>query len=361
MKTTILLIINLLIVANILATDGNNFDDTKVIKKIFKSTSDFELDVTNKHGKISINTWDKDSVSIEVKIKVEASKIERLESILSNINIDFNSHSDYLSVTTEWNDAGRGIRNDILKIFGEQSVSVDYDIKVPSDITIEINNKYGNISMGNFDGKLKLEVSHGDINVRNLTHLKYIKLKYGKLKAKKIDQGDIYSRFSKVRIDEVDKIDLDCASSKIEIEKANRVVMKSLSDEIEFEKINYLQITASFSDIEIEELKSTIKGSIKHGDLDIDLIYDDFSEISLNGQHTDIDFNFSPSISFDYFVQLEKGESFIIPSEGNNLKTDNLLDNIHQYEGNFAMDIYKEKSPKIKIFAKNSFVKFDVD
>lgn len=361
MKTIILLIINLLIITHLLAKDDSDFEDSKVFTKAFKSTSDFELEITNKHGNVSIETWDKDSVFIEATIKVETSNLDRLESMLDNINIDFSPHTDYLAVTTEWNDAGKGIKNDILKIFGEQSVNVNYKIKVPGNISVDINNKYGNVEMVNFDGKVKLDVSHGDINVRNLTKLKTIKLKYGKLKAKKISTGDIYARFSKIRIDEVDNIDLDCASSEIEIEQANRVVIKSLSDEIEIENVNTVQINATFSDIEIEKLETSVKGNIKHGNIDIDLVNDSFSEISLNGQNTDIELNFTVNSSFEYFVQLEKGESFIIPSSGNNLKADNSFDNIHQYEGTFAKETFKDNSPKIRIIAKHSFVQFDIN
>ena len=222
-------------------------------------------------------------------------------------------------------------------------------------------NKYGNIIMGSFEGKLKLNVSHGDINARNLAQLKSIKLKYGKLKAKSVKKGDIYARFAKIRIDEVENIDLDCASSEVEIEKANRIVIKSLSDEIEVEKANSIQINSSFSDIEIEELNTSIKGNVKHGSLDVDLVHHSFNEISLNGQNTDIELNFTPNSSFEYFVQLEKGESFIVPSNGNNLKADNSFDNIHQYEGTFSRETLSENLPKIRIIAKHSFVQFDIN
>ena len=361
MKTTILFIINLLVLSNILASEGGDFKDSKLFTKIVKSSSDFELEITTKHGNISIETWEKDSISIEAKVEVQTSNLDRLKSILDDININFSSHTDYLAVTTEWNDASKGIKNDILKIFGEQSVKVNYIIKVPSSISMDINNKYGNINMGNFNGELKLNVSHGNISVRNITKLKSIKLKYGKLRAKKISKGDIYVRFAKVKIDEVDNLDIDCASSEVEIKNANRLVIKSLSDEIEIENANYVQVNASFSDIEIEKLKNSIKGKIKHGNLGIDLVNDYFSEISLNGQNTDIELNFTPSSSFEYFVQLEKGESFIVPSNGNNLKTEDYFDNIHQYEGTFSKGTYKENSPKIRIIAKHSFVQFDIN
>lgn len=361
MKITILFIINVLVVINILAKDDNEFEDSKTYTKIVKSTSEFELEITNKHGNISIETWEKDSVYIEAKVDVESSNLDRLESMLDNIIIDFSTHTDYLAVSTEWNDAGKGIKNDILKIFGEQSIEVSYKVKVPSNISIDVNNKYGNIIMGSFEGKLKLNVSHGDINARNLAQLKSIKLKYGKLKAKSVKKGDIYARFAKIRIDEVENIDLDCASSEVEIEKADRIVIKSLSDEIEVEKANSIQINSSFSDIEIEELNTSIKGNIKHGSLDVDLVHHSFNEISLNGQNTDIELNFTPNSSFEYFVQLEKGESFIIPSNGNNLKADNSFDNIHQYEGTFSRETLSENLPKIRIIAKHSFVQFDIN
>lgn len=361
MTRAILFIINSLIMVNMLAMNKNNFEDSKTIKKVVKSSDDFELEVNNKHGKIKIDTWEKDSVSVEVKIEVETSNLDRLSTILDNIDIDFNSYSDFLSATTEWTDVGKGLKNDVLKLFGEQTVKVDYTIKAPTDIAIDINNKYGNVSFDNFDGKIKLNVAHGDINLRTVSNLKSVKLKYGKLKAKKIEKGDIYARFSKIRIDEIDKVDFDLASSELEIEKANRVIIKSISDEIEIEKANSVQINGSFSNIEVEELSSYLKGTIKHGSLDIDLLKNSFSEVNLNGQNTDIELNFNETVEFNYFVQLEKGEAFIIPSSGNKLKADNLFDNIHQYEGSFSKSEHNENAPKIRIIAKHSYVQFDIE
>ncbi len=361
MTRAILFIINFFVVANLLANTKEYFEDSKTIKKVVKSSKDFELEIENKHGNIKVENWEKDSVSVEVSIKVETSNLDRLSTILGNIDIDFNSFNDFLGVSTEWNDIGKGFKNDVLKLFGEQSVKVDYIIKTPDYISVDINNKYGNVSFGNFKGKMKLNVSHGDINLRTVSKLKSIKLKYGKLKAKKIEKGDIYARFSKVRIDEVDHVDFDCASTEIEIEKANRVLIKSVSDEVEIEKANSVQINASFSNIEIEELNTLVKGNIKHGSLDVDMLNSSFTEVTLNGQNTDIELNFSQDVSFDYFVQLEKGEAFIIPSSGNHLKADNLFDHIHQYEGTFSKNNTKETPPKIRVIAKNSYIQFDIE
>ncbi|MCT4580204.1 MAG: DUF4097 family beta strand repeat-containing protein [Flavobacteriales bacterium] len=361
MTRIILFIINCLLFANILANTKDDFEDSKTIKKVVKSSEDFELEIENKHGNIKIENWDKDSVSVEVYIKVESSNLDRLSTILDNIDIDFNAFNDYLGVSTEWNDIGKGFKNDVLKLFGEQSVKVAYTIKAPDYISVDITNKYGNVSFGNFNGKIKLNVSHGDINLRTVSKLKSIKLKYGKLKAKKIEKGDIYARFAKIRIDEVDHVDFDCASSELEIEKADRVLIKSVSDDIEIEKANSVQINASFTDIEIEELNTLLKGNIKHGNLDVDLLNSAFTEVTLNGQSTDIELNFNEDVSFDYFVQLEKGEAFIIPSAGNKLKADNLFDHIHQYEGSFAKTNYKDNAPKIRVIAKNSYIQFDIE
>jgi hypothetical protein len=51
------------------------FTETKQIQKQFKVAPETRIEISNKYGKVELNTWDKDSVVIEVKIRVEI-KIE---------------------------------------------------------------------------------------------------------------------------------------------------------------------------------------------------------------------------------------------------------------------------------------------
>ena len=361
MKTIILFTISLLFFSEAWASGNDDFEDSKVFDKVVAISEGFELEITNKHGDIIFENWDKDSISVQVTISAQSADLKKLEDIMKSVEIDFNAHSDYLAITTEWLNPGKSFKADVMSFLGEQSISVDYLIKLPKHIELDVTNRYGNIKMGNYDGKLKLDLSHGSISARKIKNARSIKIKYGKLKIKEIEVGDILARFSNVNIDKVGELDLNSSSSEIEIETADKIVLKSFSDDIEIEELTKLQINSSASSIEIEKLKTSIKGEMKYGDLDVDEIANDFTSITLNANSTDIDFTFKSDVALKYDIELEKGRSFTIPSKGNKLIKDSRIENTHKYVGSFSRGTMPESAPLIEIVAKGSYIEFDVE
>jgi hypothetical protein len=65
------------------------FTESKQISKRYKISPETRIEITNKYGNIKINTWEKDSVVFDIKIKVEDKKLSRLEKQISGIDFDF--------------------------------------------------------------------------------------------------------------------------------------------------------------------------------------------------------------------------------------------------------------------------------
>jgi hypothetical protein len=247
-----------------------------------------------------------------------------------------------------------------MKLFDAQTITVNYIVKVPKGIEMEIENKFGDITIDNCSGKLKIDLSHGNFTVRKIDYAKSIKVQYGNINIKEITKGDIIAKFSDVSIDIAGSLNIDIASCDVEIEKIKSLVLKTIGDEIEIEEIDEINFSASLSDIEIEKLNKSINGNIKFGSLDIEEVAQSFSGITLNGQNTDIQVDFNPFIAYNYNVHLEKGKSFSIPSEGNSLESDNVFDEIHQYQGLFATMPIGGKPANVTVNCKASYIRFGI-
>ncbi len=360
MMKHILFIISLLLFAQFTWATEDVFEDSKVIQKSFKASTDFELEINSKHGNIDIETWDKDSISVTVTISVESQKLERLNKMMDQVDVRFTNHSDYLSINTEWGSSSNGVRVDFMKIFDAQSISVNYKVKVPKNIELELENKFGDITLDNCTGKLKIDLSHGNFTARKITYAKSIKVQYGNIKIREIEKGDIISKFSDVSIDQAGSLNMDLASCDVEIEHIDFLVLKTIGDEIEIEEVGEINFSASLSDIEIEKLNTSINGNIKFGSLDIEEVATSFNGITLNGQNTDIQVDFTPNIAYNYNVHLEKGKSFSIPSDGNSLESDNVFDDIHQYQGLFTTIPIGGKPANVTLNCKASYIRFGI-
>lgn len=358
MRTILFTISLLMLTSSVLA---GTFDDTKFIRKSVPATDDFELEIKNKHGRIEVSTWEKDSVVIEITISATSNKLERLEAIMEQVNIHFSEHDDYLAASTEWGGGANELRVDFKKIFDDQTVRVDYKIWMPVKTELELENKFGDITMEDCDGKLKIDLAHGDFKARKLKDAKSIKVQYGDINIKEIEEGNIISKFGDVTIDEAEELDLDIVSGDAELERVDELTLKVTSADVEIEEVNTLNFSSSLGDIEVEKLNKSVTGYLKFGGLDIEEVDPGFMGITLNGTNTDISIDFSPQIAFVYNVQLEKGKAFSIPSSGNTLTKDNSFDEVHQYEGTFATIPIGGLPASVTISAKSSYVKFGLE
>ena len=85
-KIRIVLAIFLLVVA-IPMVAGAQFTETKTINRRFRISPETRVEITNKYGEIKINTWNKDSVIIDIKVRVEDKKLARLEKTIKGIDL----------------------------------------------------------------------------------------------------------------------------------------------------------------------------------------------------------------------------------------------------------------------------------
>lgn len=358
MMKPILFIINLLWLSNMLAAKEGTFDDSKVIYKSVKVINEFELEINNKHGRIEIMNWTKDSVAIEITITATSNSLERVQAIMNQVNVRFSEQEDYLAATTEWGTGTNELRIDVVKLFDNQSVRVDYKVWMPVKTELEVENKFGDVILEDCSGKLKVDIAHGDFKAQKLKNAKALKVQYGDITIKDLKDGNIISRFGDVNIDKADKLDLDIVSGDAEIEKVDKLTLKATSADIEIEEVNTLDFSSSMGDIEVEKLNKSATGYIKFGGLDIEEVNSAFTGITVDAVNADISIDFFPQVAYNYTVQLEKGKSFSIPSTGNTLTKDNTFDDAHQYEGTFATIPIGGLPASVKISAKASFIKF---
>lgn len=90
------------------------FTETKQINKRFKLTKETQVEITNKYGKIKINTWEKDSIIFDIKIRVEDKKLSRLEKLVSEVDFDFVNSEHYVTARTQVGENRSSLEKEVL-------------------------------------------------------------------------------------------------------------------------------------------------------------------------------------------------------------------------------------------------------
>lgn len=268
------LIVNLVFTVAMLCSiqmHAQSFEKTKSYSETFSLNEQMEVSLQNKYGDIQIINWEKDSVKIEVNVRVSSNKESKVDKIFSSIRMDYTNNYYFVIAKTEflgqngfWTDV-----SDISKsIFNSSTTTqVDYIVHIPSKAKLIIKNKYGNIYLGDYEGELNVDLANGDLKAHNLTGKSALKISFGDLFVERLDWAHLQFSYvdahlencgyletmtttSKLYITEVDEINIGSGHDKYYIGSVNKLYGKS--------KFSYLKITSLFSNISLNQRYGTI-------------------------------------------------------------------------------------------------------
>jgi len=292
-----------------------NHDDSEKSKKIIKSfpiSQSAYVEIENKYGDVDIETWDKDSIRFEIIITVQSDKSDELESMLKLVKIDLKATNAFVLASTNWSEEVGLFKKGILKINQEISsnskYNIHYKVKLPENIDLSITNKFGNIFMVNYAGKLTIDQSYGDFRAHRISNFKQFTCKYGKVKVKEVDYGRIDLQSVKsFDIDKCKELDVESSSSEISIGTINTLNIVSSHDEIIINKINDINGSLSMTDLSISQMNSKFQMSSKYGSIQVGNVALTCERINIESNKTDIELNLPSALKVNAeFILSEK-------------------------------------------------------
>jgi len=157
------------------AEAAETYERTKTVYRSFGCNENSSVELTNQHGDIYINTWSEDSVAFSITIEAYSEKSEHLEDLLSMIEIEFNDYSSYIIAETQQaknstllNKAAFGLS----KLSGSREIRVNYQVYLPENIELSIENEFGDVYIGTHTSKFgnlrvdEISSSSGELNFK---------------------------------------------------------------------------------------------------------------------------------------------------------------------------------------------------
>ena len=134
-----LLLIAVLVTGLLSADNGPVREFSKTINKQFNMPADGLVELSNRHGKIDIKTWDQSAARISVKILVDAKDEEDAQEVFDRININFYNTSETVGAETEIEDRRSSWWN-----WGDNSdeFSINYEVFMPASANLDVTAKY---------------------------------------------------------------------------------------------------------------------------------------------------------------------------------------------------------------------------
>ena len=152
------------------------------------SADDFKLvSVLNQNGSVEVKGWSKDQIEIIAYKKVRAGSQEKAEKLMEYLEINIDESGDHLVIETiqprRHKDKDSGFISWLLGLGNHANASVDYMIKVPHKMDLDLNSTNGGITVIECEGVIDLKTTNGKIVADNIKGSTNCKTTNGSIKA----------------------------------------------------------------------------------------------------------------------------------------------------------------------------------
>jgi ribosomal protein L15 len=324
--------------------------------KAYKIEPGIAIEITNKYGKIDVETWTKDSVSFAILLKANGKSEEKIQNLFEDIEFNFiKTESRIIAKTVIGNNKNQFLQEitNIASAITSLGVDaeIDYKVKIPSKNPVKLTNSFGDIFIDNMKENTQIYLSHGDLRTGNFSKSLELDIRFGKAYMRDLNDAKINSRYSDlISIQEVNKLKLKSKSSNIEIKKIDYLDIDSKSDEIDIDELSRLKGIASFSKLTIKKFMLEANLNYKFGNIYFENIIADFKNITLETSLTDVSLSFDVGASYTFEMLVKETDVKVSDKLKLNKKLiGSTKDENFKYTGNYGNS---SKGSKVKIDAE---------
>lgn len=322
---------------------------SKTINKQFNMSADGLVELSNKHGKIDIKTWDQNAVRISVKIVVDAKDEDDAQEVFDRIEIDFYNNSESVGATTEISDRKSNWWN-----WGDNSddFSINYEVYMPASGNLNVSAKYCDVYSAAIAGRGEIAVKYGNFKLDGLGEDSEIALAYGNGTLIRARDLSVDLAYGNLDVQEVSDVNLDMRYGKFIVDQAGDVLSESRYSTFKFDEVRefrnegkYDQVQIGFAEevvcethytnVVVDKLSRRMNLDMAYGSAKINEIESSFDEVDLNGRYTDFKIFMDDNVN----CSLDLSGSYAninVPNSGINTTYDVQDGKSHELRGNMG-------------------------
>lgn len=327
---------------------GMAFDQEfkKTVSKSFDVNKDALLIMKNKFGKIHCENWDKNEISVEVIITVEASNQDKANKYFDKIDVEISGSSSQVSVVTHFDD--NLFKNN------KDEISVDFMIHMPESIGIEVDHKFGDLVLASVEGNSSIDLSYGSLKANKLSgEDNQLEIKFSEGFIGYVKNAEVELKYSELEIDEAGNLSAETKFSSFQLGKADVLTLESGYDDDVIGSVRDLDIEAGFSDVEVRNVGERLVADFDYGDLKVKEIKKGFKLVEIVNSFSEVNLGFNPEASFRISATVKMGD-LSYPRDKSRMDVVELSFTSNKYEGVVGDDT--NTTSKVIIDSKNGSV-----
>lgn len=278
----------------------------KKINKEFSVSPNAKLNVKNSYGNLDIITWNENKIAFEITITTTGNNEEKVQKKLDDITVEFEASANNVSAKTKFNYKKSGSwwkwnkNNNV-------NMKINYIIKIPITNGVNLNNDYGNITLGKLKGQAKINCDYGKITTKELMATDNdITFDYtNNCYFEYINGGNINADYSSYTIEKAKKLSIKADYTKSDIEIAETVIYNCDYGALKVQKANTITGNGDYLTLRLGDLHNTVSIDASYGSIKIDKLHESFKNLNVKSNYTDIKIGYSPNLNFDFNLDLD--------------------------------------------------------
>lgn len=322
-------------------------DFTKTYQGKYDVDKGAGLTIQNKFGEIKCQAWDDSSVSINVTVKVDAPNQEKANKVFEKIGVELTGNRNQVEgITTVGN-------------ISNANYSIDYDIRMPRWININLDNQFGDIYIDEVDGTARIDLQYGAMEVEALNGPKTdLTIKFSDVTAGFMKDGSLSLEYSEWKSKGTENLKLTSRFSELTIDKVANLNLDSQYDEIRIGSAGQVISVSRFSGLDISKINGDFDFDIEYGNLDVNYISPSFKTGKVRNSFAEVDLAFDPKVSTSVNAELEFGE-LSYPGSNVSMNEKTVGYTTHQYNGRIGSAV--NPASVLTINSKNADVDIDFE
>ncbi|MCF8360092.1 MAG: hypothetical protein K9H26_15150 [Prolixibacteraceae bacterium] len=290
--------------------------ESRQLSKSFKIGKSSVVDISNKYGDISLETWRKDSVLVEIFVQVSEKNREKLRKKMNDIGFELTQSGHYIVINTLLNESKNILISEFTKFvetigITDSKVEINMKLKMPDYLDLRINNKFGNVYIDDYKGDVTIDMSNGKLKAHNLDGYSNIKMSFGDAIINRLDAGTLEIYYGELNLTSARKLRITSKTSDITITEIDELTVNSSRDEYRIRMIDDFETQSSWTDFSISEFNKKSDIRMNYGDLTIENITSGFESIYIDASSTNISLGLDENL--DVVFDITTNEEISLP------------------------------------------------
>jgi hypothetical protein len=313
-------------------------DYEKTYTETFQVDGNGEVRLANRYGEIKVETWDRDEVKIDVRVKVSASDQEDADRTFNRIEVNFTGGSNSATAITNIGSNKRRSKGIIEAIFdGEwpsfggisnsNDFKVYYRVKMPASASLETEAKYCDVSLPDLSGNTNISVGYGNLVAGDLTGRSEVSVSYGSARIDELGENSTFrvrycdgneirkaqdlrydGRYSETRIGNVGRLNIDAGYEELEVESAEELRLDGNYNDLEVGTVGRIHLDGNYCDVSIDEVSKELEVDASYGDLEIEQLRAGFERVYIRVNYIDVEIDVDSDAGYEFELRTRYGD-----------------------------------------------------